>query len=165
MDLERMLRRCHALEQRAAGLYRSFAAASRSEPAACAGWTALAREEDEHAESIARVRRHLAEHGVSHASIDGWEEALAEVEERLAAAERLGASATADQRLAAALELEMTELDAFRMTLLAAANEGPPTEHEDHVERLAAAAEASSADPQVRLQVALLRARARLRRR
>ena len=56
MELERILDRCHALEQRAAAAYRSFAAAARGTPEVCALWTRLAREEEEHARSIATIR-------------------------------------------------------------------------------------------------------------
>ncbi len=154
-----------ALERRAAAIYRSFAASSRDEPALCAVWTKLAREEEAHAQSIETARRHLREDGPSHTSVDGWEGALTEVQERLAAAEVLTGAATSEQRLAAALDLEITELDAFRKTLLAAAREPPAVEHDDHAERLATVAEQLAQNPKIRLQAALLRARARLQHR
>ena len=49
MRLDDMLDRCQRLEERAAALYRSYAASTRAEPSACALWTELAREEEEHA--------------------------------------------------------------------------------------------------------------------
>ncbi len=165
MDLEPMMDRSLALERRAAAVYRSFAAASRSEPAMCAVWTDIAREEEAHAGSIETARRHVREDGISHTSVGGWEDVLNDVEERLGIAERLPGTATREQRLAAALDLEITELDAFRKVLLAAAKESPAQEQDDHAERLATVAERLTHDPQVRLQAALLRARARLRRR
>jgi rubrerythrin len=164
VDLERMMDRSLALERRAAAVYRSFATASRGDPDMCAVWTDLAGEEDAHARSVETARRHLREQGMSHVSIDGWQEALTESEERLTRAEQLGAGATREQRLAAALDLEITELDAFRKVLLAAAHESPATEQDDHAERLARVAEKVTDDPQVGLKSALLRAEARLRR-
>jgi rubrerythrin len=53
MRLDGMLKRCERLELRAATLYRAFAAASRAESELCALWTTLAREEEDHARSIA----------------------------------------------------------------------------------------------------------------
>jgi len=163
MQLDAMLERCKHLEERAASLYRSYAAASRQEPALCAIWTALAREEEEHARSIVLARDHLEPTAGWRTWLEGWEDALAEVEERLAAAERLGAEATSARQLSAALELEMSELEALRRVLLAACDgcdAGAPT---DHAVRLADAAERLSDDPQVRLQAALLKARTRLK--
>lgn len=164
MELELILDRCHALEQRAAAAYRSFAAAARGQPEVCALWTRLAREEEAHARSIATTRADLRLGGRSRASVHGWEEALAEIEACLAVAERLGAGATTPQQLAAALDLEMTELDALRHSLLATAHAPEPGDQNDHAEHLADVAETLTDDPQVRLQVALLRARARIQR-
>jgi hypothetical protein len=96
-------------------------------------------------------------------SIDGWNEALAEAEAALAAAERLPATATPAARLSAALDMEMGELDAARLTLLEASRVGSPAaEQVSHAERLAAAAERLGDDPHLDVQVRLLRARARL---
>jgi rubrerythrin len=162
MQLDRMLDRCHGLEQRAAAVYRTLAAAARRQPDMCALWTELAREEEQHAASVARARARLRQSADPRISIDGWDQALAEVEERLAVAERLGASATLAEQLAAALDLEMTEVDTFRRVALAAANASERDEQVPHAERLAEAAEALTDDPQVLLQVALLRARTRI---
>jgi rubrerythrin len=164
MELERILDRCHGLEQRAAAAYRTFAASARGQTEACALWTELAREEEQHARSIATARRALALGGKSRAAIDGWEEVLAEAEDRLAVAERLGAGGTTAQQLAAALDVEMTELEALRHVVLAAARAPESNGQVRHTERLADAAAALTDDPQVRLQVALLRTRARLQR-
>lgn len=162
MQLDPILDRCHRLEQRAAAVYRTFAASARPQPEICALWTELAREEEQHAASIAHARARLRLGGDPRTSIDGWEDGLAEVEERLAVAERLGASASLAQQLAAALDLEMTEVDTFRHVVLAAAHAPEPGEQVSHAERLAEAAESLTADPQVLLQVALLRARTRI---
>lgn len=162
MQIEAMLDRCERLEQRAAALYRGFASSTREEPRLCALWTDLAREEEEHARSIAAARARLRMKGEWRMWLDGWEEALAGVEERLGAAERLGPGATDVQQLTAALDLEMTELEAFRRVLLAAARTPDPGAPERHAELLADAAERLTDDPQVRLQAALLRARVRV---
>jgi rubrerythrin len=162
MDLESILNRCHRLEQRAASLYRSFAARSRANPAICTLWTGLAREEEEHARSISEARAHLRPRTKEQGSIDGWDTALAEVEHRLDLCERLGADTPLAQQLSGALELELTALEAARQAVLAAARAPDPDRQHEHAEHLAAAAVRLTDDPQVRLQVALLRARARL---
>src|SRR5262245_25385392 len=85
VELARMLDRCRGLEERAAALYRSFAAAARTKPALCALWTELARDEEEHARSLVRARAHVKPPESWRTRIDGWEEALADVEQRLTA--------------------------------------------------------------------------------
>jgi rubrerythrin len=163
-ELDRMLERCRALEERAGAVYRGFAAAARSQPELCALWTALAREEDEHARTLARALLRLPATERWRTRLDGWEEALADVEERLAAAAGLGSGASPDLHLAAALDLELSELEVLRQELLAVTNHTaslPRTE--DHAERLAHAATHLSTDPHVGLQAALLLARSRLR--
>jgi hypothetical protein len=165
MDLDAILDRCHRLEERAGVVYRSFAVSARPEPKLCALWTALAREEEEHARSIAVARSKLDAAAGWHTRVEGWEEAITQVEERLRHAEQLGPAATTTKRFAAALELELSELEALRHTLLAASRE-PDADAEaqdDHATRLADAAIAMSDDPQVRLQAALLRARVLLK--
>jgi rubrerythrin len=165
MQLERVLDRCHGLEARAAAVYRTFAAAARGDPVVCALWTDLAREEEQHARSIDAARSRLRRAGGTPTSIDGWEEALGVIEDRLLVAERLGASgATTAQQFAAALDVEMTEIEALRQVALAAADVPELEEQSGHAERLAEAAEALTDDPQVRLQAALLRARTRVQR-
>jgi rubrerythrin len=164
MELEQILDRCLGLERRAATAYRRFAAAARAQPNVCALWTEMAREEEEHAQSIVTVATDLRQRGRSRMSVDGWNEALEEIETRLAIAEQLPAGATTAQQLAAALELEMTELDTLRHLLLTTAHAPVSGEQNGHAERLADAAETLTDDAQVRLQVALLRARARLKR-
>jgi rubrerythrin len=163
MELGEMLDRCRALEERAAVLYRTFAAGARSEPRLCAMWTALAREEEEHARALLAARRRLLPIEAARTRIEGWSEVLADIEERLAAAERL-ATAGRDRQLAAALELEMTELEALRRLVLASSGAPVPGEpQEAHALHLAEQAVRLSKDPHVDVQAALLRARARLR--
>ena len=161
MQLDSMLERCARLEERVASLYRSYAAASRAEPALCALWTALAREEEEHAHAIVLARAHLEPTAGWRTWLEGWEESLAEVEDRLGAAERVGSEVSRDRQLSAALELEMTELEALRRVVIAACHHRP-AEVDDHSVHLAEAAAQLSQDPQVRLQAALLRAWARV---
>ena len=163
MKLDETIDRCQRLEERAGALYRSYAAASRHDPALCALWTALAREEEAHARSIAVARAHLEPTAAWRIWIDGWEEALMDVEDRLADAEDLGPDTATDRKLSAALELEMTELEALRHVVLVACR-APDVEPPDaHSLQLADAAERLSDDSQVRLQAALLRARTRLK--
>jgi hypothetical protein len=93
--------------------------------------------------------------------LDGWEEALADIEDRLAAAEQLGPRATTTQRFAAALDLEASELESLRQALLATTGFAIEPQ-EDHVLKLAERATAFCSDSHVALQAALLRARAHL---
>ena len=160
MELELLLDRCRDLELRAAAAYRGFAAASRAHPELCTLWTQLAGEEEQHAGAIARARGLLGWKGKSRVTVDGWSEALAEADECLRVAERLGADATAAERLSAALDIEMTELEAARHVALGASRVSTPAEQTEHAERLADAAEGLD-DDHLRLQIALLRARAR----
>jgi hypothetical protein len=160
MHLNPLLSRCERFEERAAALYRGFAAASRAEPGLCALWTGLAREEEAHARSIAELRR--TQPSEASTRLDGWTEAIAEVERCLAEAERLGGEATTPARLSVALDLETSELDALRHALLGASGRAED-ESPAHALRLADAAVRLSDDPQVRLRAALLRARVQLR--
>jgi len=164
MQLDAMLDRCKRLEERAAAVYRSYAAASRGEPALCALWTALAREEDEHARAIVLARARLEPTAGWRTWLQGWDDALADVEERLGAAEQLGREeSTTSRQLSAALELEMSELDALRRVVIAACDAPDAELPDDHASKLADAAKRLSDDPQVRLQAALLTARTRLK--
>ena len=159
-----MLDRCCGLETRSAALYRSFAAADLDEPDLCALWTTMAREEDDHARMLNDVRRHVptAEAWATQLSTR-WDKVLREVEEKLSEAERLAGDAGADKQLAAALELEMTEIEPLRQMLVAAGRHRAPRPiaEQHHALRLADAAERFSARPEVRRQAALLRGRAR----
>lgn len=163
MELELLLDRCRDLELRAAAAYRSFAAGSRWHPQLCTLWTQLAREEEQHGQSIARARGLVGFKGRSRVWVDGWDEALAKVDACLTAAERLGAGATTAKQLSAALDIEMSELEAARVAVLNASDVHIGADPMDHAERLASVAETYSDDPHLRLQVALLRARTRIR--
>ena len=164
MELETLLQRCRALEQRAAALYRAWAAAARDDPGLCSMWTALAREEEEHARSLSVALRSPAPTSRGCIDVAGWEDAIAAVEERLMAAERLGEGSMADQMLGAALELEMTELETMRRALVAMAGR-PDRSVEDHSRHLAETATRLSRDTHVKLLAALLLAEARVKER
>jgi hypothetical protein len=162
MDFIRMLDRCRSFEERAAALYRRFAADARAKPELCALWTEMAREEEAHARSLTAVAQQLRPIDVQHIRLDGWTEALDEVADRLVVAEGLPPGAPVARQLVAALDLERTELDAARYALLAASGLGFDIEsHADHAARFALAA-SRYADPAVLLASALLRARALL---
>ena len=162
MQLDQLLDRCQRFEERAAALYRSYAASAGDDQSFHALWSELASEEDEHAHAIARARRRLEATAGWQTRLDGWEEALTEVERCLGTAEGLAAKAPGDRQLSAALELEMTELDALRHVLLATCHAHEENVSAMHAERLADAAIRLSDERQVRLQAALLRARAYL---
>jgi hypothetical protein len=161
MELEALLDRCRDLEQRAAAVYRGFAAAPHTDPELRRLWTELADEEDQHAASIARARGLLGWKGRSRVRVDGWNEALTRTDACLRAAERLPEGATRAERLSAALDLEMTELEAARHAALGASHVSVSPEQAGHAERLAAVADAVRND-HLALQVALLRARTRV---
>ena len=164
MELERLLDRARQLEERAAAVYRIYAASARIDPPLCALWTDLARDEEAHARSLASAKGGIAAVTGRPLRVNGWEKAVDEIEERLAAAERLGPDAGTDRQLSAALALEMTELEGLRHLLLELSR-CPEDEaaRGAHAERLADQAARFSQDPQVTLQAALLRARARAR--
>jgi rubrerythrin len=162
MTLEDMLDSCCGSETRSAALYRSFAAGARDHPDLCALWTAMAREEDDHARILNDTRRHLPtiEGSVTHLP-ERWDEMVREVETKLSEAELLPRDAGVDQQLAAALELEMTEIEPLRQMLVTVSRRHPPRPiAEAHTLRLADAAERLSADPHIRQLAAQLRNRA-----
>jgi rubrerythrin len=161
MELETLLQRCGALEERAAALYRGWAAGARDNPPLCNLWTALAREEEEHARSLRVALRSPAPPNRGCLDVVGWQDAIATVEERLIAAEQLGDGSAADQALAAALELEMTELETMRRALVALAGRPSRNGTGDHAEELARKATQLSQDPHVGMLAALLLAEAR----
>ena len=167
MQLRRMLDRCRHAEERAAALYRTLAARTRAEPDLCALWTRLAREEEEHAHGLRVAAARIDSPAGWQTRLDGFEEALGEVEGRLAAAEGLPPGATRNQQFAAALDLEMTELEVVRLALLAAAARPeapePHATHATHAADLAVRALELSDDPHVQLLASLALARARLK--
>jgi hypothetical protein len=163
VNLEEMLDRCRDVETRSAALYRTFAAGARENADLCALWTAMAREEGEHARILddARARLPMIEAWLTQISRK-WPGVVCEVEAKLSEAELLADGAGADQQLAAALALEMTEIEPLRQMLVGFSEHRPPRPIlENHALRLADAAESLSADPHVRQQAALLRDRVR----
>jgi len=163
MELERLLGRCRGLEERAGEVYRTWAARTRESPRLCSLWTALAREEEEHARSLRVALRSPAPSSRSRLDVTGWEDAIAAVEERLIAAESLGEGTTVDHMLAAALELEMTELDTMRRALVGLA--GRPAHHgDDHAAGFAREAAKFTNDPHVGVLAALLLAETQVKR-
>jgi hypothetical protein len=155
-----MLARCRTLEERAASIYRTFVTAHLDDRELAVLWTAMAADEDDHVASI-----HAALSGLTSAerdtiAVEGCEAALAHVAEVLRRAETVGPDATADSRLAVALDLELSELEAMRRICLQATGR-PMTPDYSHLRRLADVA-MRSADGHVRLGAALLLARHRL---
>jgi len=159
-----MLDHCRSLEDRAAAVYRRFAAEARQNPALCALWTGLARDEEAHSRSLVAVAHTLRPIDAERIRFEGWAEALGEVAAQLAAAEAIPPGAPPARKLLAALELERTELEAARRAILAAGGVriGNGRSQADHAAHLAAEAARLSEDPDVRLAAALLRARALL---
>jgi hypothetical protein len=119
------LDRCCDFETRSAALYRSFAAGVSDQPDLCALWTAMAGDEADHARLLHDTRHRLptSEGWVTHLS-GRWDKVVREVETKLSEAERLSRTASVDQQLAAALELEMTEIEPLCQMLVAVA--APP---------------------------------------
>ncbi|MGH7893438.1 MAG: hypothetical protein ACREQL_02160 [Candidatus Binatia bacterium] len=164
MRLEELLARCRGYEEHAAAVYRSFAARTRADPEACALWTALARDEDEHARQLTRAAAWLDAVEAWRTHLDGWTEALDEVEARIAEAERPEIGADVEQQLVAALALERTELDAIYHRLLRVTRTSEPLAGSAlHTDRLLDFAVRRAVSPTVLLEIALTRARSRLR--
>jgi hypothetical protein len=157
------LEQSEALEERAAALYRAFAAARRDDAELAALWTALAADEDAHARSVREARSRLDSRDGTMTAIGGCEAALADIAQRLRRAEELGPDITTDRQLAVALELELSELEPLRRLGLEASHSLPvPAPEEPHLRRLAQTALRRSQDDHVRLAAALLVARQRL---
>ena len=159
MNFDTLLTRCRALELRAAALYRSFASRTRHDPELCALWTALARDEEKHAQAIVRAAGGLEAADRRHTTLGGWEEALQEIEARLAQAEHPEIGADVDRQLVAALALERTEHEALSQRLLSILPAGErPRSPEEHTSELVAFAERHGTNPAVAFEAALLRA-------
>ena len=163
MNLDRLLVRCRALEGRAAGVYRTFASRTRHDPELCAMWTALARDEETHAQAIARAGEWLDASQRWHTNLDGWDDELDEIEARLSYAERADIGADVERQLVAALALERTELDTLfhRLLALLPARERPHAD--EHTKALVAMAKRHSKSPAVAMEAALLQAHQLLR--
>ena len=163
MRLVDLLDHSRALEERVAALYRRFAAAQLDDRELAELWTALAADEDEHARSIREARCRLTSHESELTAVEGCEAALADIAERLRHAELLASDAMADRQLAAALDLELSELESLRRLGLDASHQpGVPPPDSSHLHRLANTAMQRSSDGHVRLAAALLLARERL---
>ena len=163
MRLADLLDRSGALEERAAALYRRFAATQLDDPELAALWTALAAEEDAHARSIRDARSHLTPGERELSAVAGCETALGDIAERLRHAERLGPDATPDRRFSTALDIELSELESLRQLALHASGISRPAPTDrSHVQRLADMARQQSTNEHVRLGAALLLARERL---
>ena len=163
VELASLLERCRAFEERAAAAYHRFAAGAGATPESRALWTRLAGEEEAHARAITLALRDLEPTSGWRTTVDGWNETIEDIDRRLAQAEALPADASLDQRLAAALDIEASELEALRRVVVAASTRSLPTDLSDeHASRLATEATALSNDPDVGLRAAVVRARALL---
>src|SRR5262249_24570490 len=136
MRLADMLDRCRQLEERAAAVYRSFLTARDHDHELAVLWTAMAADEDQHVASIVEAKSGLTSAERDAIAIEGCEAALVGVAERLRRAESLGSNATGDSRLGAALDLELSELEAIRRVCLQASGRPVSGEH-SHVRHLA----------------------------
>jgi hypothetical protein len=160
MRLADLLDRCLVLEERAAAVYRTFAAAPGGEAEL---WAGLAAEEEAHAHAIRKARDNLASDDGALIVVDGCEAALADIERRLGEAEALDATASQDRRLIAAFNIELSEIEALRqLGLRATGRPHVPEQDHVHLRRLADAARRRSESDHVRLAAALLLARERL---
>jgi rubrerythrin len=162
MQIGELLDRSAALEERTGRLYRKFAAAARN-PELAQLWAELADEEALHLRAVRDARARMRFGVARRTRVDGWDEALADVEARLEQAEALGPDATPDDQLCAALHLEASEIDVVRRAAMAAAATEANALHEErHAHRLAEAARRLSSHPQVQLAATALLARERL---
>jgi hypothetical protein len=158
-----LLDRCLAFEERAAAVYRRFAAARLDDAELAALWTGLAADEDEHARTIRDARDSLAPGQSDLIAVGGCEAACAGVGARLDHAESLDATASPSRQLAAALDIELSEIEALRrLALQASGRHSGPTPDRSHLHRLADTARRRSQDGHVRLAAVLLLARERL---
>ena len=100
-----------ANEERAARVYRAYAKAAGRAQDLRSLWNDLARDTEAHVRSFAEARPVSASRGHRATGLDGCEEAIAAIEQRLLAAEEQADHGNDDDRLIAALELEVTALD------------------------------------------------------
>jgi hypothetical protein len=82
--------------------------------------------------------------------------------ETLQRAERLPSTATDAERLAAAFDIELGEMDALRHAAIEAVERHAPRDEDDHLARLAGVAVAHCSDPRVLALATIARARRRL---
>ena len=163
MRLVALFRRCRALERRAAAVYHSFAGVTRDGPAFRTFWTSLSHEEEEHDHLLAFIQKVRSATDMNETTVSDCCEALDEVEIRMRAAEHVPTNATSDTMFSAALQLELSELDAVVGYALQAAGGVPSLAiRPDHAEGLARFALDHSQDPRVLLEARLVQVRARL---
>jgi hypothetical protein len=150
------------MEERAAALYRRFAREARPESPYAPLWQEMAREEDEHAAGVLDASWTLPSHQGWRVNLEGWTDAMREIELRLERAEQLPPTASDDDRVSAALEIELGEMDALRHAAIGAACGQRPDDDDDHLSRLAETAAAASSDGHVLALANIARARRRL---
>jgi hypothetical protein len=114
--------RLQKLDERAALVYGTYAQGVARCPELYALWEDVARYKEERARALGEPRD---EPGgpPAEAVCDGAEEALADLEARLLAAERLTGKGSVDGRLMAALDIEVIELEVRRRISLAYSEE------------------------------------------
>jgi rubrerythrin len=161
MRLDDLLMRSIALEERAGEVYERFAATTPEDSALARLWSDMAAMERAHATAVRAARARLRPIDAWRTHLEGWADALRTIEARLERAERLEADASDDRRLAAALDLEGSELEGIRCAALHAAGASVVSD-EDHVARLSLVARSASTDPQVQLAATRLLAQERL---
>jgi rubrerythrin len=167
MDILTLLERCVGLEQGAATVYETLAARCASDPELVELWSAMARDEREHARKLSTWRDLLACEPADHRpQASGFAAGVEAVEALLADARARASRADEEQAFALALSLEASEIDAIYTTLLQASplarfpDFAVTVRHETsrHHEALRAAAECRCRSEENRLRIALLAA-------
>jgi rubrerythrin len=167
MDMLALLERCVGLEHGAAALYDTLAARSAADPELVALWSAMARDEREHARKLATWRDLLAAEPAEHRpQASGFTTDIEAVEALLADARARAPHADEEEAFALALALEASEIDAIYTTLLQASplarfpDFATTVRHETgrHHAALRAAAERRCRSEQNRLRIGLLAA-------
>jgi rubrerythrin len=165
MDILTLLERCVGIEQGAAELYETLAARCAADRELVELWSALARDEREHARKLATWRDLLArEPAGQRPQASGFGAGVAAVEALLADARARAPHADEEEAFALALAVEASEIDAIYTTLLHAS---PLARFPDfavtvrqetgrHHAALRAAAERRCRSEQNRLRIALL---------
>ena len=120
MDIITLLGSCIDLERGAGDIYRTLAERTRNDTALVALWTAMAKDEDDHARKLDAWRTLAMAGPPDHREIaDGFERGVDAVEATLRdALARARQAETADEALAIALALERSELDGIYTMLL-----------------------------------------------
>ncbi len=162
MQLSDVLVSCGRMEERAAALYRRFAREAGSHSPYAPLWEDMAREEDQHAAGVHAAVMTMPSNYGWRVRLDGWTDAMEAITAALDRAEALPPTASDDERAAAALDVELGEMDALRHAAVAAASRRAPEADVDHVSRLADAALAHSSDPHLLALADIARVRRRL---